>query len=74
MIFCISSRISAVLRAPLAITQSVEPRHREIARVVRERRVRLPGLTISGSVAPRFTTEYDEIEQRVRAEAIRAVH
>ena len=59
----------------VGIAQPVEARQREVAGVRRQRPCALaPGLTTSRAAPRDRAAEHDEVEQRIRAEPVRAVH
>ena len=71
---CISSLISAVGVLPLRVPQLVEPRDRLVAGAGRERPRPRAALDELAAALRRRAAEDDEVDQRVRAEPVGAVH
>jgi len=71
---CIFKRRSAVRRAAGRVTELVEARQRLVGGILRQFGLVVAGDKLLGAAQRRCTAEHDEIDQRVRAEAIGAVH
>ena len=71
---CILRRMRGRALVPLALRKLSRRPARESPASLAQRLVRVPGLIVSRAAARGLATEHDEVEQRVRAEAIGAVH
>ena len=66
--------MSAVRSEPLRVAQPVDAADRELAGILRQRPMLGARLDDVGAVTRRLAAEHDQVEQRIRAEPIRAVH